>query len=159
MNKRKFMYSQKTQQSKGVVKIFSILFLLLIPLLITSNDFKSTLEFCSAVLVPLFMVLSCIFYLGSWADLDVADDGIYVEFLWKELYVPWSGIVKIKSMGFGFTHTDVVLVENRYLTGFHRIYSLFTFGSLQPSFHIHSHFLQSKELFKLISEHRLEAKL
>lgn len=154
MNKRKFMYSQKTQRSKGMMKVFSVLSLLLIPLLIISNDFKSVFEFCSAFLVPLLMTFSCVLYLGSWADLEIADDGIYVEFLWKKMHVPWNSIIKIKSAGFGFVRTDVVLVDNHHLTGFHRIYSLFTVGSLQPGFHIHSHFLQSTELFKLIHEHR-----
>jgi hypothetical protein len=156
MNNREFKYSPKTQLSKGTIKVFAVLSLLLIPLLIISNDFESLLEYCSAIFFPLLMTFSCVFYLGSWADLEIADDGIYVEFLWKNLHVPWSSIVKIKGTGFGFVHTDVVLVGAQHLTVFHRVYSL-TIGSLQPGFHIHPHFLQSHELFKLIHEHRLDS--
>jgi len=154
MNKQKFNYSKKTQRSKDIMKVFSVLSLLLIPLLLISNDFKTIFEFSSAFFVPLIMTFSCIFYLGSWADLEISDDGVYVEFLWKKLYVPWNGIVKIKSAGFGFMRTDFVLVDNQYLTGFHRIYGLFIVGSFQPGFHIHSHFLQSRELFQLIQKYR-----
>lgn len=154
MNKEKFMYSKKTQQAKGIMKIFSVLPLFLIPLLIISNDFKSIYEYCLAVLVPIFMTFSCVSYLGSWADLEITDKGVYVEFWWKKLLVPWNSIKSIKGSGFGFVRTEVVLVDNQCLTEFHRVYGLFTVGSFNRAFHIHPYFLQPKDLFKLIHKYR-----
>ena len=162
MNKKACKYPQKIQFSKLSCKVAIVLAVfLLIPLILKNNeptDFGSIFEYFLAMsLPPLLIVFSCVCYLGSWADLEVSDNGIYIEFLWKKIHVPWSSIITIKSIGLGFVRIDVVLVDHSCLTIFHRIYSLFTVVSIRPGFHIHPHFLQSHELYKLIHKYRSEA--
>ncbi len=153
MESKSFTYPLKVQRFKYQVKFTAILPILLITLLMIRIDFKSTLEFLAAIFFPLLMTLGSVLYLGAWADLEIDDEGIYVQFLWRKLYVPWDDLVDVKDFGFSRARTTIVLVNKNRLTWFHRIYSVFTVGSFLPGFHIYPQLTHSKELLHIINRH------
>src|SRR5687768_13906076 len=153
MDSKRFTYPLIVQWSRQIIIFTAILPVILIPLLLISNDFKSVSEFTAAIVSPLFMTLSSVLYQGAWADLETDDEGIYIQFLWKKLYVPWDNLVDVKDFGVSLARTTIVLVNKNRLTWFHRIYSVFTVGSFLPGFHIYPQLTHSKELLHIINRH------
>jgi len=97
-----------------------------------------------------FGCLFSLYYIGTWCDIKVSDDGLHVEFLWNMLFVPWSEIKQLKYLGFYPIGYWVVHTKNS-LTFFHRLYSLGTF-SISPSFHIHDSIDDKNELILFIKK-------
>ena len=83
------------------------------------------------IISPVCILLAAYFY----TDLEVDENGLMVEFLWKKLRISWSKVLQIKPL-FGIKTRKpgiyVVIVEG--LTPFHLLYGLIYGFSLRPAF-------------------------
>lgn len=83
------------------------------------------------IISPICILLAAYFY----TDLEVDENGLLVEFLWKKLRISWSRVIQIKPL-FGIRTRKlgiyVVFVEG--LTPFHLFYGLIYGFSLRPAF-------------------------
>ena len=99
--------------------------------------------------IPL-AILGYVFTLGDYPDVKADDNGLYVEFLWTYLPVPWEDIIEIKHFRFLFLEWWLITTKN-HLTFFHRLYSVYSLKSFLPGFLIHPKELQDQaDLLKLI---------
>jgi len=90
-------------------------------------------------------------------NITVTDDGLLVEFLWKDLNVPWDKLIEIKP-AFGFwrspRNTKVIcIVLTNALTPFHRLFGLVYGPSVKPSFIIFPTISEYQSLVETIKRH------
>jgi len=102
---------------------------------------------------PIFLLTAAYFF----QDIIIASDGLLVEFLWKDLNVPWDKIIEIKS-AFGFwrspRNTKVIcIVLTNALTPFHRLFGLVYGPSVKPSFIIFPTISEYQSLVETIKRH------
>ncbi len=156
MNKRIFQYPKTIQVSKVYSKTMIVIGALLLPLILVANkpsDFNSLLEYGLAISsVPLILILGSTLYIGYFSNLEISEEGLEVEFLWKRLKIPWDGIIKVKHVGFKQFGSTIILVDKHYLTPIHRIYSLLALGAFLPSFYIHTEFKGFKDSIDIIEK-------
>jgi len=100
------------------------------------------------------MLINAYFY-GQ--NITVTHDGLLVEFLWKDLMIPWDKVIEIKP-AFGFLRTSrtkkyicVVLTDD--LTPFHRLLGLLYGLSLKPAFIIYPSISEYELLVESITKH------
>ena len=91
-------------------------------------------------------------------DITVTDDGLLIEFLWKDLMVSWDRIMEIKP-AYGFWGNSripkpIYLVLTDDLTPFHRLYGLAYGLSVKPAFIIHPTISGYQSLVETIKQHR-----
>lgn len=138
-----------------IVKVLATVIMVLVPLLIIIVLLQSDYNFFQeeyriATLSIPFTILVCILIVGSMCEIKADADGLYVEFFWKYLFVPWEKIKAIKYVGFrpgGYW----IISTNNALTRFHWLYSIGTFP-LRPSFHIHEQIESRSMLLSIIKE-------
>ena len=99
------------------------------------------------------MLINAYFY-GQ--NITVTDEGLLVEFLWKDLFVPWDKIIEVKP-AYGFwrnsRNTKIYIVLTEALTPFHRLLGL-TYGlSLKSAFIIYCTINDYQSLVETIKEH------
>ena len=148
----KHQYSSGIEATKGFAKFmffFSIVVLILFTIFRDKYSF-SEIDFRQAILGAIFGCLFSLYYTGTWCDIKLDENGLYVEFLWKMLFVPWKEIKQLRYLGFYPIGYWVVHTQNS-LTLFHRLYSLGTF-SVSPSFHIHDSIDNKNELISIIKK-------
>lgn len=154
MDNLHFRYPKVIKLSKMMCVVFIFLGILLYPTLLLfpkPEEINSTFEYIIAILAtPSVLVLASIHYIGSWSEIQTYEDGIIIEFLWLKLRVPWEGIRRIEHVGSKRLGVTLILTDNRYLTIFHRIYSLYTVGSFQPGIHIHPYYLKPNNFIDTI---------
>jgi len=89
-------------------------------------------------------------------NITVTDDGLLVEFLWKDLFVPWDKIMEIKP-AYGFLgnsqNTKIHVVLTNALTPFHRCFGVIYGLSLKPAFIIYSTISEYESLVETIKSH------
>ena len=94
---------------------------------------SASLIFAAAFTVCAFLIAAYYF-----PDVDVDDEGLYVEFLWKRIRVSWEDVVELKPVfRYGipsFGRPVPVIVLTKKLTPFHRIYGLLYGFSTKPAF-------------------------
>lgn len=80
---------------------------------------------------PACILIAAYFY----TDLEVDENGLLVEFLWKKLRIPWNKVLQIKPLlGLRLKKQGIYVVIVEGLTPFHRLYGLIYGFSLKPAF-------------------------
>lgn len=149
---KQYLYSFGIEATKGFAKfMFFLSLVVLILFTIYKDRYNFTqIEYQRAILGAIFGCLFSLYYAGTWCDIKVDEDGMYVEFLWTMFFIPWKEIRQIKYLGFHPVGYWVVHTHNS-LTLFHQLYSLGTFP-LSPSFHIHDGIEDKNELISIIKK-------
>lgn len=157
MKTNTFKYPFGIQFSKILSLFFILIGLSLLPIIVSNyepKDFSSYLEYLLAMIsIPFILVVGNVYYLYSWSDITITKEGISADYLWMKLKIPWNGIKELRRVGSDFTGLAILLTEKDYLTFFHRFYSFFSVGSIQPGLHIHPQIINANELFKIIRIH------
>jgi len=139
MQNKQYRYPYSIQLGKTGSKIGVVLLLIIFVIVLVEPYFRQTYSGYSYYLVlltPILGIIGCIFYIGSFPDIGVDDDGLSVEFIGKQLRVFWKDITGIKPFGPRFLNYWVITTDNK-LTPFHRIYGLGSLKSFAPSFYIY----------------------
>lgn len=149
---RRYIYSFGIEATKGFAKFMFFLSAVALILFITFRDKYnlSPIDFQRAILGAIFGCLFSLYYIGTWCDIKVDNDGLHVEFLWTMLFVPWKEIKQLKYLGFYPIGYWVIRTQSS-LTIFHRLYSLGTFPP-SPSLHIHDSIEDKNELISIIKK-------
>ena len=101
------------------------------------------------------VILISAYFFGQ--NVTVTEEGLVIEFLWKDLMVPWDKIIEIKP-AFGFlriskNQKQIYVVLAGGLTPFHRLFGL-TYGlSLKPAFIIYPTISEYQSLVETIKRH------
>jgi hypothetical protein len=100
------------------------------------------------------MLISAYFF-GQ--NITITDEGLLIEFLWKDLIVYWDKIMEIKP-AYGFwkssknqKHILVVLTDT--LTPFHHLFGLIYGLSVKPGFIIYPTISEYQSLVETIKKH------
>ena len=139
MDVKQYHYPGPIQLGKTGAKFGIVLFLIIFITLLTKPYLKEAYSGFSYYLVlstPILGVVGCVFYIGLFADIGMDDEGLFVEFIGKQLRVFWKDITDIKPFGPQFLNYWVITTDNK-LTSFHRIYGLYSLKSVAPSFCIY----------------------
>ena len=101
------------------------------------------------------MLISAYFF-GQ--NIDVTDEGLLVEFLGKDLFVPWNKIIEIKP-AHGFWRNSrnpkpIYIVLTEALTPFHRLLGLLYRLSVKPAFIIYPTISEYQSLVETIKRHK-----
>jgi len=125
-------------------------------------EYPHSSSIVSKVLDILFLMLLCstvmlinAYFFGQ--NITVTDQGLLVEFLWKDLMVSWDKIIEIKP-AFGFFRTSrtqkhICVVLTGGLTPFHRFFGLLYGLSLKPAFIIYPSISEYELLVETIKKH------
>ena len=148
MTTKQFRYPFVYQVVKVQIKVMMVLVPLLLIGLLQSEYSLSREEYRIAILSIPFTIFLCMLIIGSICEIKTGADGLYVQFFWKYLFVPWEKIKGLKYIGFRPTGYWIVLTENS-LTPFHRVYAVGAWPLL-PSFHIHEKLENRDVLLSLI---------
>jgi len=99
------------------------------------------------------MLISAYFF-GQ--NITVTDEGLLIEFLWKDLFVPWDKIMAIKP-AYGFWRNSqnpkIYIVLTDALTPFHRFFGVIYSRSVKPAFVISSTISEYESLVETIKKH------
>lgn len=134
-----YRYPSSIQLGKILVKFLGSAFFIIFLVALTQPYFKHTYSGYHYYLLLLALILgiiSCIFYIGLFADVGTDNDGLLVEFMGKPLRVIWKDITSVKPFGPRFLNYWVITTNNK-LTLFHRLYGVYSLKSLAPSFCIY----------------------
>jgi hypothetical protein len=132
-----YRYPDSISFGKMLISFLVILFFAIFLLVLIEPHYRQTNPDYYLLLITSlpFGIIGGIFYIGSFPDIGVDDDGLHVQFLWKYLKVPWKDITGVKPFGPPFLNYWVI-TTNDMLTLFHRIYGLYSLKSFAPSFYI-----------------------
>jgi hypothetical protein len=154
METRHYRYPASIQNLKACIKLFFLLSLFISGIGILTyksanhNDQTGYYYLLLAIPLAIFMAVSI---LGYYPDIRVDNNGLYVEFLWTYLPVPWKDIVEIKHFKFFFLEWWLIITTQNRLTFFHRLYSVNVLKSFLPGFYIHHKASKDQsDLLKLI---------
>lgn len=157
MTTTQFRYPPVFQLARGQIKVLMVLIPTLLIALLRSEYELPQEGYRIAVLTIIFAPILCAYIVGSLCEVRADADGLYVEFFWKYLFVPWEKIKGIKYIGFRPTGYWIILTDHS-LTIFHRLYAVGTWP-LFPSFHIHEKIESRDVLLSIIkSKMSLNAK-
>ena len=149
MNGKKFSYPLAIKATKVYCKILFPLFVLAtiyIWLTKDPNAFQSRIEYLMMMIFfPIFSIF-IFFFLYSYSDISIEDKGLWVEFIRRPLFIPWEDIVSIQYHGLQKFGVWLIKTRGQRLTIFHRTYSFFYTGLLQPGFLIHPQINSESEL-------------
>jgi hypothetical protein len=153
METRHYRYPAEVQNFKALSKFFLFLYLFLSGVGILGYQLSYYTEpvgyYYLLIGFPL-AIFFVVFHLGDYPDVKADDKGLYVEFLWAYLPVPWEDIIEIKHFRFLFLEWWLITTRN-HLTFFHRLYSVYSLKSFLPGFLIHHKSSKDQsDLMKLI---------
>lgn len=78
-----------------------------------------------------FLLVTAYFH----TDLEVDDNGLLVDFLWKKLHVPWDKVIQMKPLlGLRLRKNGIYVVIVDGLTPLHRLFGILYGFSLKPAF-------------------------
>lgn len=156
MNRKMFSYPQSIKITKSYCKALTLLSMLLtVYIWITAKPggYESIWEYLALIVtLPLFPTF-CFLFLYSWSDISLSEDGLWVEFVGRDLFVPWSEIVDIRYFGSTKFGSWLIRTRGNRLTIFHRLYSLFYSLSTQPGFLVHPLIESRDVLMREITDH------
>ena len=112
-------------------------------------------DILSIMLLWLTVMLINAYFYGQ--NITVTHDGLLIEFLWKDLMVPWDKVIEIKP-AFGFLRTlrtqkHICVVLTDALTPFHRLFGLLYGLSVKPAFIINVTISDYQSLVETIKKH------
>lgn len=139
MDIKHYRYPGSIQLGKTVVRFLGSAFFIILLIVLTQPYFKQTYsgyQYYLLLFVLILGIISCIFYIGLFADIGIDNDGLLVEFMGKQLKVFWKDITGVKPFGPRFLNYWVITTDNK-LTPFHRLYGVYSLKSLAPSFCIY----------------------
>jgi hypothetical protein len=148
MTAKPFRYPPIFHIVKVQIKVMMVLIPVLLIALLRSEYNISQEEFRLAILTIILTIIGGVYIVGSLCEIKTDTDGLYVEFFWKYLFVPWEKIKGIRYIGFRPFGYWIVVTENS-LTIVHRLYAIGTLPLL-PSFHIHEKLESRSMLLSLI---------
>lgn len=94
--------------------------------------------------------LTC-FLTGNYLPEIVSDiDGLHINFLWKQVFLPWEKVVDLKPLFNMRFLKNIMILRTHSLTPFHRLYGLFYSFSLHPSIMISKGISNYDELIRRI---------
>lgn len=115
--------------------------------LLIYNLGKNNLQVIPVLILVGFMFL---WFPLSWPNVKITDDGLYVEFLWTYLHVPWKNIITLKlSNAEPFGGVWLVIVDDK-LTLLHYLFGIFYNFSVVRAFLIHPQAKSQRELIETI---------
>ena len=86
-------------------------------------------------ILVVFLIISFLLVAYFYTDLEVDENGLLVEFMWKKLRIPWNKVLQIKPLlGIKLRKRGISVVIVDGLTPFHRLYGLIYGFSLKPAF-------------------------
>ena len=100
------------------------------------------------------MLISAYFFSQN---INVTDEGLLIEFLWKDLLISWDKVIEIKPP-FGFLRSFrnqkyIYVVLTDALTPFHRLFGLIYGLSVKPAFIIYPTINEYQSLVETIKKH------
>jgi hypothetical protein len=155
MNKRKFKYPQYMSVTKNIAKLMVVLLIVFtIYILITAKplDYDTVFEYLVALVSPIVMGVFIFWFIYAWSDISVDQTGLFVEFLWFDLYVPWDDIVSLQYIGSKSFGVWLLQTKNNRLTPFHKSYSFIKKLSLRPGLFIYTRSKAHNDLIKTIEK-------
>jgi len=112
------------------------------------------LDILFLILLWSISMLISAYFLGQ--NITVTADGLLVEFLWKDLFVPWDKIIEVKP-AYGFWRNSrnikIYIVLTDALTPFHRSLGVIYGLSVKPAFIIYSTISEYESLVETIKSH------
>lgn len=153
METRHYRYPPSIQNFKAYIKLFFFLYLFISGIGILTYQWANHNDqagyYYLLLGIPL-AIFGAVFILGYYPDVKVDVNGLYVEFLWTYLAVPWEDILEIKYFRFLFLEWWLITTKN-HLTFFHRLYSIYSLKAFLPGFLIHHKLSKDQnDLLKLI---------
>jgi len=116
------------------------------------SEYQSRVEYLAFLITaPLFPVF-IFWFLYSWCNIETSDNGLWVEFVGRYLFIPWGEITKIEYIGWPYFGAWLLRTSEKQLTFFHRFYSLVYARSFQPGIIIHPQINSEKELIATIEK-------
>jgi hypothetical protein len=101
---------------------------------------------------PIFILIAAYYF----QDITVTNEGLLVEFLWKELLVPWDKIIEIKPSYVSWLaprNAKTYIALTNALTPFHRFFGLLYDFSVKPAFIIYPTISEYQNLVQIIKNH------
>ncbi len=109
------------------------------------------------IAIPFYSV--CLLIMAYFFDqnITVTDDGLLIEFLWRNLSISWDKIIEIKPV-YGFWRISqnqkyIYVVLTDALTPFHRFFGLIYGLSMKPAFIIYPTISEYQSLVETIKKH------
>ncbi|MBI5950522.1 MAG: hypothetical protein HY865_02595 [Chloroflexi bacterium] len=136
---RQHHHSQFVRLFKNVFAVFAFIVPIFFIFIFFTEWFQnpvvpinSLLELVSLLIFsPICILVAAYFY----TDLEVDEDGMLVEFLWKKLRIPWNKVLQMKPLfGMKVKKQGIYVVMVDGLTPFHRLYGLIYGFSWKPAF-------------------------
>jgi hypothetical protein len=117
--------------------------------------FSNLLSVFGFMLLYSVTILITAYFLGQ--NIAVVNEGLLIEFLGKDLFVPWDKVKEIKPP-FGFFRSyrnlkNIYVVLTDALTPFHRLFGLLYGLSVKPAFIIFPSISEYELLIKTINKH------
>ncbi|MFT3891971.1 MAG: hypothetical protein QM730_10085 [Anaerolineales bacterium] len=117
--------------------------------------FSNVLSIFGFMLLYSFTILITAYFLGQ--NIAVVNEGLLIEFLGKDLFVPWDKVKEIKPpFGFFRSHRNpkkIYVVLTDALTPFHRLFGLLYGLSVKPAFIIFPSISEYDLLIRTIKKH------
>lgn len=137
-----------------IVFLLSLIYIDFVKYPHSSSDASRVLEILFLMLLwSTAMLINTYFYCQN---ITVTHDGLLIEFLWKDLFVPWGKIMDIKP-AYGFLgnsrNTKIYIVLTDALTPFHRCFGLLYSFSVKPAFMIYWTISEYESLVETIKQH------
>jgi hypothetical protein len=134
MSIKYYRYPRSIQVTKAISKILCFvvpsLFLLLI-IINWANPTQSYANYPGLIFGAILFAFLTIYFIYSWPEIGVSEEGLLIEFLWFKLNVPWTKLLDIEQLPTPFVR--IWLVKTNDLTIFHRLYGLLNGPSIKPS--------------------------
>lgn len=151
MKTKYYRYPSGIQRGKLGCKVGILFFLLILIFKNQPESYRNITDYKVMIIGAPLAIIGCLYFIGTWCDIGVDEEGLKIEFLWFYLRLPWDEITGIKFFGpkaFGYW----IVTTKKGLTPFHFIYS-FGAMTLQRSFHIHPQSNTHRYVLKLIRDY------
>jgi len=145
MNRRQHSHGLIMKLFKILFSIGALVFLIRILLLIFAFVFGKDRLLLDVIKVSVSLIFAAVFTVCAFLiaayyfpDIDLDEEGLLVEFLWKRIRVSWDDVIELKPVFMygipSFGRPVPVVVLTKKLTLFHRVYGLLYGFSTKPAF-------------------------
>ena len=138
-----------------IVLLFNLLYIDSVKYPYSHSVASKVLDILFIILLWSNSMLISAYFFGQ--NIIITDEGLLVEFLGKDLFVPWDKITEIKpSYGFWKNSRNpkpIYVVLTEALTPFHRLFGLLYRLSVKPAFIIYPTISEYQSLVETIKRH------